>query len=71
MAKYVTRIKENKDGYQEVVNAEDPEGGGSNEDVKHDYDPNAMKEALYYGGSGEHMQAGKWPMSGPAAACDM
>ncbi len=47
--------------------AQDSHSGGD----PADYDPNAMKEALHYGGDSEFMQAGKWPTSGPAAACDM
>ena len=53
-------------GYQEVENVEEASG---------DHDAEAMKENLVLDDAGEHMyagehmQPGKWPMSGPAAAC--
>ena len=52
--------KKHNGGYQEVENVE--EGSA-------DHDVDAMKENLILDDAGEHMQAGKWPMSGPAAAC--
>lgn len=65
--KYITKVTRKSDGrnYQEVEVADD------REELNPDYDPDATKEALCFDDAGEHMKAGKWPMSGPAAACDM